>query len=238
MAVDDPGFRFHRDYEETVRLKDGTKAVLRLIRPSDKQLLLEGFERLSPQSRYTRFLAPKQRLTDDELRYLTEVDGLDHFAIVALRRSTFGKEEGIGVGRFVRSKDQMDTAEPAITVADDHQGKGLGTILLHRLIDAAWERNVRQFRCELLAENTRMRELLPEIGSDAVIQLAEAGAVVVTFPLEAPTPDKRRHPGRAARRILSYFARELVSFIPRSTRPPEKPDPDQAGSSNLPPIES
>lgn len=227
--MDDPGFRFHKDYEETVRLKDGTKVVLRLIQPSDKQLMLEGFARLSPQSRYTRFLAPKDKLTDEELRYLTEVDGIDHLAIVALLRSRFGKEEGIGVGRFVRSRDEIDTAEPAVTVADDQQGKGLGTILLHRLVEAAWERGIRQFRCELLAENARIRDLLPEIGSDVVIQRAEAGTVVVTFPLEPPAPDKPLEPGRAVRRILSYFARELLSLTPRSTRRAETPDekPDE-----------
>jgi GNAT superfamily N-acetyltransferase len=226
MAVDDPGFRFHRDYEEAVRLKDGTKVVLRLIQPSDKQLLLEGFARLSPQSRYTRFLAPKDKLTDDDLRYLTEVDGIDHLAVVAVLRSTFGKEEGIGVGRFVRSRDEADTAEPAITVADDQQGKGLGAILLHRLVEAAWERGIRQFRCELLAENARIRDLLPEVGSDVVIQRAEAGTVVVTFPLEPPAPGKPRQPGRAVRRLLSYFGRELVSLIPRTTRRLRTPDED------------
>ena len=92
--MDEATYHFHRDYEETVHLKDGTRVVLRPIRASDSQLLLEGFERLSPQSRYTRFLAPKKKLTDKELRYRTEVDGIDHFALVALRRPLFGQEEG------------------------------------------------------------------------------------------------------------------------------------------------
>jgi len=236
--VSQPSLQFHRDYEETVRLKDGTKVTLRLIQPSDKQLLLEGFERLSPQSRYARFLAPKEKLTDADLRYLTEVDGVDHFAIAAVRASRFGKQEGVGVGRFVRLKGWTDTAEPAITVADDQQGKGLGTILLHRLADAAWERGIRQFRCEVLAENTRIRDLLPEIGSEVMIQHVEAGTAVVTLPLGPPTPDERWHPGVAVRRLFSYFARELVSLIPRSTGPPEEPDQDRADSCGLPPIES
>lgn len=224
--MDQASLRFHRDYEETVHLRDGTKVTLRPIGPSDKQLLLEGFERLSPESRYARFLAPKQKLTDADLRYLTEVDGIDHFAIVALIRSRFGKQEGVGVGRFVRSKDRADTAEPAITVADDQQGKGLGTILLHRLADAAWERGIRQFRCEVLTGNTRLRDLLPEIGSDVIIEHIEAGSAVITLPLEPPAPDERWRPGAAVRRMLSYFAHELVSLIPRSTRPPEEPDQD------------
>jgi GNAT superfamily N-acetyltransferase len=197
-------YRFDRDYEETIRLRDGTRATLRPIRASDKKLLLEGFERLSPRSRYTRFLTPKQKLTNRELRYLTE--------------------EGIGVGRFVRLADEPDVAEPAITVADDQQAKGLGTILLHRLSDAAWERGIRHFRCELLAENTRMRELLAEVETDVRLDDIRDGALVVTFPIEAPVPDEPRRLSSSVRRALSYLAQELVSFIPRATRHPEEPE--------------
>jgi GNAT superfamily N-acetyltransferase len=214
--------QFDQDYEEAIRLRDGTRANLRPIRASDKRLLLEGFERLSPRSRYMRFLAPKQKLTDGELRYLTEVDGVDHFALVALTRHLLGQERGIGVGRFVRLTDEADTAEPAITVADDYQGKGLGTILLHRLSDAAWERGIRRFRCELLADNTRMQELLDEIGTEVHLDHVEGGALIVTFPLEAPAPDERRSLSDSVRRVFSYVARELVSFIPRATRHPEE----------------
>lgn len=217
-------YRFDQDYEETIRLRDGTRATLRPIRASDKKLLLEGFERLSPRSRYTRFLTPKQKLTNRELRYLTEVDGVDHFALVALTHPPFGKEEGIGVGRFVRLADEPDVAEPAITVADDQQAKGLGTILLHRLSDAAWERGVRHFRCELLAENMRMRELLAEVETDVRLDDIRDGALVVTFPIEAPVPDEPRRLSSSVRRALSYLAQELVSFIPRATRHPEEPE--------------
>jgi GNAT superfamily N-acetyltransferase len=197
-------YRFDRGYEETIGLRDGTRATLRPIRASDKKLLLEGFERLSPRSRYTRFLTPKQKLTNRELRYLTE--------------------EGIGVGRFVRLADEPDVAEPAITVADDQQAKGLGTILLHRLSDAAWERGIRHFRCELLAENTRLRELLAEVETDVRLDDIRDGALVVTFPIEAPVPDEPRRLSSSVRRALSYLAQELVSFIPRATRHPEEPE--------------
>ncbi len=216
-------YRFDEDYEETIRLRDGTRATLRPIRASDKKLLLEGFERLSPRSRYTRFLVPKQELTERELRYLTEIDGVDHFALIALMHPLFGKEEGIGVGRFVRLADEPDTAEPAITVADDQQEKGLGTILLHRLSDAAWERGIRQFRCELLAENTRMRELLAELETDVRLDEIQNGALVVSFPVEAPVLDEPRRSSSSVRRVLAYLAQELVSFIPRATRHPEEP---------------
>lgn len=76
---------FCDDYAELAELRDGTKVLLRLVRPSDKELLLRGFEQLSARSRYLRFLVPKAVLTDEELRYLTEIDGEDHFAIGAVR---------------------------------------------------------------------------------------------------------------------------------------------------------
>ena len=222
--MDEATYHFHRDYEETVHLKDGTRVVLRPIRASDSQLFLEGFERLSPQSRDTRILAPKKKLTDKELRYLTEVDGIDHFALVALRRPLFGQEEGIGIGRFIRLADESDTAEPAITVADDHQGKGLGTILLHRLLEAAWERGIRQFRCRVLARNTRLRDLLSELDTDVRIEEIEDGAVVVTFPVEAPAPPEERRLRPLVRRLLSHVAQELVSVIPAFAPAPEESD--------------
>lgn len=218
------GYRFDQSYEESVRLRDGTKAKLRPIQPADKQLLLDGFERLSPHSRYTRFLTTKSKLSEEELRYLTEVDGVDHFAIIAVRQPLLGKEEGIGVGRFVRLADQPQIAEPAITVADDHQAKGLGTMLLHRLSDAAWERGIRQFRCELLAENKRMRNLLPELQADVRIEQVQGGVMVLTFPIEAPAPDEGRRLSSAVRRTLSYIGQELVSFVPRATRGPSSPN--------------
>ena len=130
-------YRYDESYEETVNLSDGQRIRLRLMRPSDKQMLLEGFEQLSADSRYARFMAPKSTLTERELRYLTEVDGVDHFAMGAIRRHLVSKDEGVGSARFVRLTDQPDTAEAAVTVLDDFQGKGLGSIMLQRLIEAA-----------------------------------------------------------------------------------------------------
>lgn len=119
-------YRYDESYEETVHLSDGQRIHLRPMRPSDKQMLLDGFEHLSPDSRYARFMAPKSTLSERELRYLTQVDGINHFAIGAIRRHLVSKPEGVGSARFVRLSDQPDTAEPAVTVLDDFHGKGLG----------------------------------------------------------------------------------------------------------------
>ena len=78
-------YRFDEHYREEIRLADGLTATIRCLRPEDRGLLEEGFRRLSPESRYLRFFAAKERLNDAELRYLTEIDGAMHFAIGAVR---------------------------------------------------------------------------------------------------------------------------------------------------------
>jgi GNAT superfamily N-acetyltransferase len=207
-------------------MSDGQRIHLRPVRASDKQILLDGFERLSPDSRYARFMAPKSKLTDGELRYLTEVDGIDHFAIGAIRRHLVSKPEGVGSARFVRLSDQPDTAEAAVTVLDDFQGKGLGSIMLQRLIEAAWERDVRWFRNELLAENTASRRMIESLSPEVTFRHSGDGAIVATLPV--PEPDQTPTApgflvGTSVHKLLSIVARAKVSVRLRSTTPPEPP---------------
>lgn len=158
---------FGTDYVEELALHDGTRVRLRTIQPTDKEQLVTGLARLSPQSRYLRFFTDKERLTEAELRYLTELDGEHHFAIGASRLDDDGCEgEGLGIGRFVKLKDEPTVAEPALAVVDDAQGKGLGRLLLMRLVAAAAERGVKTFRCDFLAINRGMQHLLEEVSPD------------------------------------------------------------------------
>lgn len=226
MEVTQKRYRYGESYEETVELADGQRIHLRPVRPSDKQMLLDGFEQLSPDSRYARFMAPKATLTDRELRYLTEVDGIDHFAIGAIRKHLVSKPEGVGSARFVRLSDRPDAAEPAVTVLDSFHGKGLGAIMLQRLIEAAWERDVRWFCTELLADNTASRRMIESLSPDATFRHAGDGAIIATLPV--PEPDQTpTAPGffdeTPIHKLLSYVARAQVSVRPRVTQPPEAP---------------
>lgn len=169
---------FTLDYEEHTQLRDGTPIVVRLLRPTDKALLRAGFEKLSPESRYARFFAPKHSLTDDELRYLCEIDHEAHFAIGAV--SEDGKT-GLGIARFIRVAD--GAAEAAIAVADEMQGRGLGRLLFLRLCAAARERGITTFNCEVLGTNAGMQRLLDAIGAER--EVAVSGGVM-TFDLEVP----------------------------------------------------
>jgi GNAT superfamily N-acetyltransferase len=170
MAEDVP--RIDANWEEEVALDDGTRVRMRLIRPDDAPLIAEGFQKLSPESRYRRFLGPKSSLTPADLEYLTNVDGENHLAIGAVVHHGF-HDEGVGTARFIRLHEDPRWAEPAITVIDEFQGRGLGKALLKRLIAAAKQRGVVGFRSEVLAGNDRIRGLISSVQPGARITRQE-----------------------------------------------------------------
>ena len=227
MGVEGRQYRYGDSYQETAELSNGQRVRIRPIRPSDKKMLLEGFEQLSPQSRYARFMTPKKSLSERELRYLTELDGIDHFAIGALRRHLVSRDQGVGSARFVRLSGQPDTAEPAVTILDGFQGKGLGTLLLQPLLEAAWERDIRWFRSELLAGNVAMKRLAESLSPEVEFGPSGDGCIVATFPVPDPDPTPTAPgllKGTALYRVLSQVAGADVTVRPRATRPPPEPE--------------
>lgn len=145
-------------------LRDGTRILVRPILPDDKERLREGFARLSAQSRYRRFMTPLEHLGDEQLRYLTEVDHADHMAWVALDPSQPG-QPGVGVSRYVRLPEDPTAAEAAVTVLDDYQGRGIGTILLRLLAESAAAHGIRSFLGYVLADNDPMVAILHDLGA-------------------------------------------------------------------------
>ena len=134
-----------------VELSDGTELLIRPIRPSDKALLAAGLTRLSEVSRQRRFLSPKTRFTAAELRYLTEVDGRDHYAIVAVTPGWDG--DVVAVGRWVRLASNPLDAEAAIVVCDALQNRGLGKLLARMLADAARTRGIQRIHATMSSTN-------------------------------------------------------------------------------------
>jgi ribosomal protein S18 acetylase RimI-like enzyme len=160
---------FSLDYVEPAVLGDGTRVRLRLVVPEDKDGLRAGFERWSPASRYSRFLASKATLSDAELAYLCDIDYENHFAIGAERDDDEASDQprvGLGIARFIRLADRPEVAEAAVAVADEAQRKGLGELLLRRLIAAAHERGIERFRFEVLGTNAGMVALLAKLAPE------------------------------------------------------------------------
>jgi RimJ/RimL family protein N-acetyltransferase len=158
--------------EVRVELRDGSAAIVRPIRPTDRDAVRQGFDGLSEQSRYQRFLTPMAELSESQLRYLTDVDHHDHEALIAFDAATGAP---VGVARFVRLDDRT-SAEAAITVVDEWQGRGVGTALAHLLADRARAEGVERLTSLLLASNRPMRDLLASLGPADTT--AEGGATI------------------------------------------------------------
>jgi len=163
-------------------LRDGSEIVIRPIRPDDKNAIESGFDRMSPESRYRRFFAPLQRLSERDLRYLTEVDHTDHEALIG-----FDRDSGtpVGVARYVRG-DVAAEAEVAVTVVDDWQGRGAATALLDALVERARDENVDRFVALVLSENTDALELFAHLAPDAQRRRSASGNVELVFDLPEP----------------------------------------------------
>lgn len=161
--------------------------LIRMIEPADKKRLADGFQRLSPQSRYRRFFGQKNTLTPEELQRLTEFDGNEHFALGAFELSPVGDEgDAIGVARFFRLPEDAETAELAIAVTDDRQGRGIGRLLLQRLLAVARERGIKRIRCHVLTENERMRRLAESVLGKAASLRREGEILIADFQIPKP----------------------------------------------------
>jgi acyl-CoA synthetase (NDP forming)/GNAT superfamily N-acetyltransferase len=190
------------EWEADVLLTDGGVAHLRPIRPADADLLVEFYDRVSPESKYLRFFAPYPKLSQRDVRRFTEVDYVDRVAFIL----TVGTQM-IAVGRYDRA--DRDEAEVAFLVEDAHQGRGIAQLLLEHLAEAARERGIVKFYAELLPQNARMASVFADAGYK-VSKGLEDGVLHVEFPI-LPTDtsvgvmERREHRAESAsmRRLLT-----------------------------------
>ena len=202
------------DFRDEHTLADGRRVVLRHVAPADGPELRAAFERLSAASRYRRFFGALTHLNDATLRYLTEVDGRDHVAIVATTDSPdLMRELGLGIARFVRLREEPTVAEAAVTVVDDAQRNGLGRLLAVTLAEAARERGIHTFRADVLADNEPMRTIMTEESAPSSAPATSASSATTWSSTSSapravdpcrPLPPRRRrlhgHPAPQARR--------------------------------------
>jgi RimJ/RimL family protein N-acetyltransferase len=186
-------------------LNDGRQVAIRPIAPDDHGRLRDSHARLSPESRYRRFLASKPELSSADARYLVEVDGSDHFALVATLPDE-PDEPIVAVARYIRLPDDPAAAEFAVVVGDDFQRQGLAGELMTRLAHAAVARGIDRFRATMLADNVAIRRVTEKLAagplkrrtmgsvSEVEIELAAAGREADTARLRAASDDRRRAP--------------------------------------------
>ena len=203
-------------YSREAVLRDGESILVRALRPSDKPLIVELFHRLSPRSIQQRFLSARRDLSEKELIYLTELDFDTHVALAAVSRAG-GSERIVGVGRYVLGEaKRQGPAEVAFEVADQDQGRGIGTVLLENLARIAGENGITRFQADVMAGNAQMMGVFGDSGFET--RRSHDGSVVhVVFPirqtdrfLRASLERERRAMGESVR---VFFAPRSVAVV-------------------------
>lgn len=162
------------------RLKDGTEVLIRALGHTDAALELDFLAHCSPQARRYRFLASVQP-TPELAQQLTTLDPARDVALVAIWRDQ-GEAHAVGVTRC-RLPLGDSSAECAILVRDDMQGRGLGVVLMRHLVDVARSRGVRKLMSIDSAENHGMRDLAAYFGFERVVDPDDAAQVILTLAL-------------------------------------------------------
>jgi RimJ/RimL family protein N-acetyltransferase/nucleotide-binding universal stress UspA family protein len=211
-------------HRRTIAGVDPDAITIRPITPDDRDALRAGFERLSPESRYRRFFVPMQELSDRDLDYLTQVDHRDHEALVAVDPRS---GELVGVARFVRTSG--DEAEPAIVVADDWQGQGIGTRIMDRLVARAREEGIHRFRAPVLANNEDALRLLTRLGPT---ERTVAGSEVELGISLEPEPEARDRLRSVLRKAADGAISPALTVLQRITWRPPRTDLDRAALRN------
>jgi len=189
--------------------------MIRPISPDDKEGLRRSFDRLSEQSRYRRFLSPHDRLSAAELRYFTEVDHHDHEALVAVDPRI---PAGVGLARYVRWKGDPQSAELAVAVVDDWQGKGVGTRLASALAERAREEGISVFTAIVLADNDPMLSLARELED---VRVLDRDCGTVELAIELPETG----PARLVPLLRAVASGKLLPPRPRGLPPASAPVP-------------
>ncbi len=201
-------------------LQDGTPAMFWPLLPTDAETLRDVFRRLSPGSRYHRFLQVLDQLDDPMIRRLVDsVDGVHHIALLLIVLPPQGQEELIGVAHLVQYPADPATADIAVTVVDDWQGRGAGTALVSALL-ARRPAAVTRLRTLVAAGNRASLALLAGAGR-ASSGLPEQGVLDVTVDLPA-APRARG----AAEKVVGFWAQGARELIDQTYMVPSLP---QAG---------
>lgn len=179
--MEQPDYPAH--WEADVLLRDGGAAHLRPIMPGDAERLVAFHDAQSEESVYFRFFAPYPHLSDNDVRRFTNVDHVDRGALVAVIGADI-----VGVARYDRIS--ATEAEVAFNVADAHQGRGLGSVLLEHIAAAAREQGIVRFVAEVLPSNGRMISIFTDAGY-RVRQGLDDGVVNLDFAI-APTASSVR----------------------------------------------
>lgn len=180
---------YPEELERKVELKDGTTAFMRPLKLTDEALLRDMFYQLTPESVQTRFFRTIKSMPHEKLQEFLRVDYDADMAIV-VQTSTAADAPIVAVGHYAKDTP-TNFAEAAFLVRDDWQGKGIGTLLMTALVDAAVARGIGGFTADVLVQNHGMLRIFHKCGYPVESDL-EQGVYHLTIPF---TKRKKRRTG-------------------------------------------
>ena len=167
--------RYPQKWIEQIVLPDGTSVTIRPVRPEDAPKLQEAFKRLSIQSVYYRFLQVFTQLTDQQAHDFANLDYYHQMALVAEIQED-GETNLIGVARYAMLPgDEPGLAESAVVVIDEYQKRGLGSVLLQRLVRYACSHGVQTFLATVHVSNAQILRFIQRSGFPADKKMLEPG---------------------------------------------------------------
>jgi acetyltransferase len=175
---------YPKELEDFVTLADGRVVQIRPIKPEDEPGFLKIFESLTPEERRMRFLHPVQELPHSQAARLTQIDyDRDMALVLASRdRSEHGGQELYGSVRIMADADN-ERAEYAILVRRDVAGKGLGRMLMRRIIDYARSRGIKEIFGQVLGANIPMLKVCHALGFTSRRDADDPGVIIVSLRL-------------------------------------------------------
>jgi RimJ/RimL family protein N-acetyltransferase len=153
---------FNPDLKSDLDWKGQFKIRIGPVLPTNKEQISRSIRDLSAETIRNRFMGIKKEFSPEELENLSNLDGWDHFAIGIEEREK--PHRGIAIVRMVRSTEDPVEAEIAITIIDEYQGLGLGTLLMRLIVLAASERKIERLSFTFLPQNEGILKLIKKIG--------------------------------------------------------------------------
>jgi len=145
-------------------IRDNTYICFKTLGKDDREKFIDGFKRLSKKTVYRRFFGFMKELTDKQVDDFLNTDKKDHIAWAAFD-IVADDAIGIGVGRFKRSEFNPKEAEMALTVLDDYQDKGVGSVLLAIMYYLAGKLEIDILTGNILSENAKLIRRFMELGA-------------------------------------------------------------------------
>ena len=171
---------YPKELESTAMLRDGTRLLLRPVRPEDEPILQDLAAHMNPEDLRLRFFTPMKGLSHQLAARLSQIDYNREMALVA-RLTDNGM--ALGVARFSADPDNR-RAEFAVAARSDWKGRGLGTLLMNRIIDIARQRGIAEIIGDVLHENEPMLSLARHLGFTLAILPQDPEVVRVTKALQ------------------------------------------------------